>query len=127
MARIELPVTHERAGIFCAFLLLGHKITFRSWNDLTGLQGANQKADDLRNLDLPLYAPQYKVDWCKRPVSVYQFKQSFIDELGEKRKADYVAAVARLYASNPKITKGLQSKPQPLKSILAGKLEMERD
>lgn len=126
MERIDLPAIDERGSIFCAFLLLGHKVTYKSWNDITGLQGANQRADDLRRLNLPLYAPQYKVEWCKRPIAVYQFKQTFIDELGE-RGLRFIDRVQKHYADDPQITKGLQSKPQPLKSILAGKLDMERD
>ncbi len=121
-SHIELPSISERAGIFCAFLLLGHKLTFRSWNDITGLQGANQRADDLRRLNLPLRAPRYQVSWSKTSVSVYQFSPSFIGELGEERKTTFIKAVAKLYANNETIQKGLQSKPQPLKTILAGKL-----
>lgn len=118
--RIELPAIDERAAPFCALLLLGHKVTFKSWNDVTGLQGANQRADDLRRLGLPLHAPRYEVSWSPVPVSLYQFKSDFIAELGEKRVADYVDAVSKRFANNPKVTKGLQSKPQPLDAVLSG-------
>lgn len=125
--RIELPAIDERAAPFCTMLLLGHKVTFRSWNDLTGLQAANQCAHDLRDLHLPLSAPRYNVSWSKNSVSVYQFRPDFIEALGKERINAYVTAVLKRYAHAPRIQKGLQSKPQPLKSILAGKLDMESD
>lgn len=117
---IRLPAIDERAAPFCAMLLLRHKVTFRSWNDLTGLQAANQCAHDLRELHLPLHAPRYDVSWSKNPVSVYQLKSDFITELGKERIAAYVDAVIKRYTNNPKLIKGLQSKPQPLSAILSG-------
>lgn len=129
MERISLPNHHTKNGLFLALLLQGHHLWIENWTGLTGNQNAPQRAFDLRNMGLPvreIYHPSPMRKY-KGELAFYFVDRGLLEVIGKERAEGFIERVQKHFAFDARIKKGLQTKPQPLKSILAGKLDMEGD
>ncbi len=102
ITQITLPDHDSKDAVFLVLLLQGHTIYIDNLPELVGFQDAPQRAYRLRAMGIPIkdfkrtLPPKYT-----KSIAFYSLDKAFMQEAGEE---------------------GLQSKPQPLKTILAGKL-----
>ncbi len=121
--QITLPDHDSKDAVFLVLLLQGHTIYIDNLPELVGFQDAPQRAYRLRAMGIPIkdfkrtLPPKYSTS-----IAFYSLDKAFIQEAGEERIQGFIARVVKYFAFDETIQKGLQSKPQPLKTILAGKL-----
>ncbi len=122
-APIKLPDYNSKDAVFLVLLLKGHTLYIDNLPELVGFQDAPQRAFRLRAMGIPIESfkqtlkPKYP-----HPVAFYSLDNGFIQAVGEERIQAFIERVTDYFANVGEIKKGLQSKPQPLSSILAGKL-----
>ncbi len=118
--QITLPDCDSKDAVFLVLLLQRHTIYIDNLPELVGFQDAPQRAYRLRAMGIPIrdfkraLPPKYPT-----PVAFYSLDKAFIQEAGEERIQAFIGRVAKCFAFDETIQKGLQSKPQPLSSILS--------
>lgn len=123
--KMQLPLRDNKDAVFCAMLLQGHILYIDNLPDLTGFQDAPQRAFRLRAMGLPINDTKHTLPpkYPNKSIAFYSMDcEAVIEELGKERVEDFITRITKYYANVDEIQKGLQSKPQPLKSILAGEL-----
>ncbi len=118
--QITLPDCDSKDAVFLVLLLQEHTIYIDNLPELVGFQDAPQRAYRLRAMGIPIkdfkqpLRPKYP-----KSVAFYSLDKAFIQEVGEQRIQAFIKCVTKCFAFDEVIQKGLQSKPQPLKSILS--------
>ncbi len=121
--KIELPKPQSKDGLFLAFLLKGHILWQDNWTALTGFHNHAQRAYHLRQNGIPVKDVEYTLPpLYPRPLAFYSLDREIYSLIEKDALNRFIEAVEQFFSQNEIIKKGLQETPQPLKSILAGKL-----
>ncbi len=121
---ITLPDYQSKDAVFLVLLLKGHIIYIDNLPELVGFQDAPQRAYRLREIGIPIhdYKQALKPKYPK-PVSFYYLEKEYIKGMqGNPRIKAFIELVTKTFSDIEEIKRGLQLKPQPLNSIIAGKL-----